>query len=214
MATIGSVTSATSGPTPSAQNPTTLGKDDFLKLLVTQLRFQDPLNPLDQNQFLAQTAQFTSLENLQNISAGIDGLRTLLAGNSLVDSAALVGRTVRASSREVAFDGRPLALSFSLEAPVSSVNVDVIDASGHVVRRLVTASAGVGASSVAWDGLDAAGHSAPAGTYTYFVSSSSGTGPQPAAVSGVITGLSIVNGQPVYRVGDVTVRPGEIFEIR
>ncbi len=214
MATIGSVTSATSGPTASAQNPTTLGKDDFLKLLVTQLRFQDPLNPLDQNQFLAQTAQFTSLENLQNISAGIDGLRTLLAGNSLVDSAALVGRTVRASSREVAFDGRPLSLSFSLEAPVSSVNVDVIDASGHVVRRLVTASAGVGASSVAWDGLDAAGHSAPAGTYTYFVSSSSGTGPQPAAVSGVITGLSIVNGQPVYRIGDATVRPGEIFEIR
>jgi flagellar basal-body rod modification protein FlgD len=214
MATIGSVTSATSGPTPSAQNPTTLGKDDFLKLLVTQLRFQDPLNPLDQNQFLAQTAQFTSLENLQNISAGIDGLRTLLAGNSLVDSAALVGRTVRASSREVAFDGRPLSLSFSLEAAVSSVNVDVIDASGNVVRRLVTASAGVGASSVAWDGLDAAGHSAPAGTYTYFVSSSSGTGPQPAAVSGVITGLSIVNGQPVYRIGDATVRPGEIFEIR
>ncbi len=214
MATIRSVTSATSGPTASAQNPTTLGKDDFLKLLVTQLRFQDPLNPLDQNQFLAQTAQFTSLENLQNISAGIDGLRTLLAGNSLVDSAALVGRTVRASSREVAFDGRPLSLSFSLEAQVSSVNVDVIDASGHVVRRLVTASAGVGASSVAWDGLDAAGHSAPAGTYTYFVSSSSGTGPQPAAVSGVITGLSIVNGQPVYRIGDATVRPGEIFEIR
>jgi flagellar basal-body rod modification protein FlgD len=214
MATIGSVTSATRGPTASAQNPTTLGKDDFLKLLVTQLRFQDPLNPLDQNQFLAQTAQFTSLENLQNISAGIDGLRTLLAGNSLVDSAALVGRTVRASSREVAFDGRPLSLSFSLEAQVSSVNVDVIDASGHVVRRLVTASAGVGASSVAWDGLDAAGHSAPAGTYTYFVSSSSGTGPQPAAVSGVITGLSIVNGQPVYRIGDATVRPGEIFEIR
>jgi flagellar basal-body rod modification protein FlgD len=214
MATIGSVTSATSGTTPSAQNPTTLGKDDFLRLLVTQLRFQDPLNPLDQNQFLAQTAQFTSLENLQNISAGIDSLRTLMAGNSLVDSAALVGRTVRSSSREVAFAGTPLSLSFSLEAPVSSVNVDVIDASGTVVRRLVTASAGVGASSVAWDGLDAGGHPLPAGTYTYFVSSSSGTGPQPAAVSGVITGLSIVNGQPVYRIGDATVRPGEIFEIR
>ena len=214
MATIGSVTAPTSSGTASASAPPTLGKDDFLKLLVTQLKYQDPLNPLDQNQFLAQTAQFTSLENLQNISSGIDSLRSLLAGNSLIDSAALVGRTVRASSRDVTYEGRPLSLSFTLEQPVSGVNVDVIDASGTVVRRLVTGTAGTGTSSVAWDGLDAGGHPLPAGTYTYVVSSGSGAGPQPAAVTGAITGLTFVNGQPVYRVGDATVRPGAIFEIR
>lgn len=214
MATIGSVTSATGAPAATVSGSTTLGKDDFLRLLVTQLKYQDPLNPLDQNQFLAQTAQFTSLENLQNISTGIDSLRGLLAGNSLVESAALVGRTVRSASRDVAFDGHPLSLSFSLEAPVASVNVDIVDASGTVVRRLTTGAAGAGTASIAWDGRDAGGQPVTAGTYTYFVSSGGGTGPQPAAVTGVITGLAFVNGQPVYRVGDATVRPGEIFEIR
>jgi flagellar basal-body rod modification protein FlgD len=199
----------------TAASPTgtsVLGKDDFLRLLVTQLKYQDPMNPLDQNQFLAQTAQFTSLEQLQNISGGIETLGTLLAGNALADTAGLVGRTVRSASRDVAYEGRPLTLSFSLDAPASSVTVDIRNAAGTVVRRIVTGATQPGTASVVWDGRDASGASVMAGTYTYTVSGTGGG--QPAAVEGVISSLRVVDGLPVYRVGDASVHPWDIFDVR
>jgi flagellar basal-body rod modification protein FlgD len=137
-----------------------------------------------------------------------------MTADNLVDGAALVGRTVRASSRDVVYDGAPLTLSFALEAPVASVGVDVLDSNGTAVRRLVSSQAGAGMSSITWDGRDTAGKPVNPGVYRYVVSSADGSGPQPAAVSGVITGLSFLKGQPLYSVGDATVRPGEIIELR
>ena len=213
MAGVDGITPTTAVPAaPSATGSSVLGKDDFLKLLVTQLKYQDPMNPLDQNQFLAQTAQFTSLEQLQNISSGIQTLGTLLSGNALVDTAGLVGRTVRASSRDVTYDGRPLALSFSVDAPVSGVTIDIKNAAGTVVRHIVTGPTQPGTASVTWDGRDSSGASVTAGTYTYTVSSTGDV--QPAAVEGVITSLRVVNGLPVYRIGDASVHPWDIFDVR
>jgi flagellar basal-body rod modification protein FlgD len=214
MTTINNVTATTTGPSTPATKAQVLGKDDFLRLLVTQLKYQDPLNPLDQNQFLSQTAQFTSLEHLQNINDGLENLMSAMSAGSLVDGAALVGRTVRASTRDVIYQGSPLTLSFALEAPVSSVGIDIVDSDGTAVRHLVSSAAGAGVSSVTWDGLNTAGRPVAPGVYRYVVSSGDGSGPQPAAVSGVITGLSFVKGQPVYSVGDASVRPGEIIELR
>ena len=70
--TTSSITALTSPATAQRQTGSILGKDDFLKLLVTQLRNQDPLSPVDQNEFIAQTAQFTSLEELQNIRKALE----------------------------------------------------------------------------------------------------------------------------------------------
>jgi flagellar basal-body rod modification protein FlgD len=212
MAALDGITSTAARPAATTAGSTVLGKDDFLRLLVTQLKYQDPLNPLDQNQFLAQTAQFTSLEQLQSISAGIETLGTLLGGNALADTAGLVGRTVRSATRDVAYDGRPLTLSFSLDAPVSSVTVDVRNAAGTVVRRIVTGATQPGTASVVWDGRDASGALVMAGPYTYTVSGTGGG--QPAAVEGVISSLRVVNGLPVYRVGDASVHPWDIFDVR
>jgi flagellar basal-body rod modification protein FlgD len=212
MAGLDGITSTAPRPAATASGNTVLGKDDFLRLLVTQLKYQDPLNPLDQNQFLAQTAQFTSLEQLQNISSGIETLGTLLGGNTLSDSAGLVGRTVRSASREVAYEGRPLTLSFTVDAPVSSVTVDIRDAAGTLVRRIVTGAAQPGTASVIWDGRDSTGASVTGGAYTYTVSGTGGG--QPAAVEGVITRVQVVNGLPVYRVGDAAVHPWDIFDVR
>jgi flagellar basal-body rod modification protein FlgD len=200
------------GPSATVSNPSAvLGKDDFLRLLVTQLRYQDPLNPLDQNQFLAQTAQFTSLEHLQNINAGIEGLTAVLGFGGLAESAALVGRSVRAASREVRYEGRPLTLPFTADAPVSSVIVDVRDAGGALVRRLLAGATPAGPAGVTWDGRDAAGQPMAAGAYTYHVSSSGG---RAAAAEGVVTSVQVVDGRLVYRIGDAVVHPAEIFDVR
>jgi flagellar basal-body rod modification protein FlgD len=213
MLPVNSVTPSTAVRSASSPTgPAVLGKDDFLRLLVTQLKYQDPMNPLDQNQFLAQTAQFTALEHMQNISAGIETLGTLLSGNSLADIAGMVGRTVRSASREVTYAGQPLMLPFSIDAPVSSVTVDIHDAAGALVRRLLAGASPPGTARVVWDGRTAAGLPMPAGTYTYTVSGTGGG--QPAAVEGVVGSVGVVDGSPAYRVGDTVVRPWSIIEVR
>ncbi|MGA9120044.1 MAG: flagellar hook capping FlgD N-terminal domain-containing protein, partial [Bacteroidota bacterium] len=92
----------TTSPVQTATASNQLGKDDFLKLLVTQLQNQDPLNPLQGTEFVAQLAQFSSLEQLTNINSSLEQniqsnqLMTQSIGNSL--AATLVGKDVRASS--------------------------------------------------------------------------------------------------------------------
>jgi flagellar basal-body rod modification protein FlgD len=193
-----------------------LGKDDFLRLLITQLRHQDPLNPLDQNQFLAQTAQFTSLEYLQNIASGVEALREAKGGIDLSQAAALLGRTAVAAGRELPFDGGPAALTFALLEPASSARVDVLDGQGRVVRQLPVGPHETGSATVTWDGLDAAGRVLAPGTYFYRVTAwDAGGQPTPVAVAaGTLSGLQVVDGGRVrYWIGDVAVRQEDLVEI-
>src|SRR3972149_4037147 len=81
------------------------GKDDFLKRLVIQLRNQDPLSPVDQNEFISQTAQFTSLEELQNIRKALEAQQTASDIASLAQAAGFVGRQIQASTANVSFNG-------------------------------------------------------------------------------------------------------------
>src|SRR4051794_3847714 len=77
-----------------------LGKDDFMKLLMTQLRHQDPLKPMDQQEFAAQLAQFGSLEQLTNIGAGIQNLRTGMGEGAKLQALGMIGKRVQATGNE------------------------------------------------------------------------------------------------------------------
>jgi flagellar basal-body rod modification protein FlgD len=205
---------ASAAPVPGA----TLGKDDFLKLLITQLQNQDPLNPLDQNQFLAQTAQFSSLEQLQNLNAGIGDLKTAMTGSSFAQAAALLGKTVMSASSSTTFDGAtPVSLPFAVDSPASQVNVDVLGADGSIIRRLTVGNVPAGASAVTWDGLDSQGGAATPGTYTYRVSAAGVTGgaqPIAAAAQGVVSGVTLLGSQVMYRVGNLLVSQSDIVDAR
>ena len=89
MNTIGGATSATT-TTPTAPG-STLGKDDFLKLFVTQLQHQDPMNPSDNSQFMAQMAQFSTLEQITNLS---NATTQMVFSNQVTQSVGLIGHTV------------------------------------------------------------------------------------------------------------------------
>lgn len=205
-------------PVPHASGSgATLNKNDFLKLLVTQLQNQDPLNPMDQNQFLSQTAQFTSLEQLQNINTGIDALRQNSGTATLGQNAALLGRTVRAAGRDFTWDGTaPATLPFALEGGAGTVQVDIVDAQGTTVQRLTTNSIQPGLSAVTWDGRDSAGRPVAAGTYTYRVSTVGGGdgGPQASAAVGAVTGLVTSGGRLTYQIGGVSVHPEDIVNVQ
>lgn len=166
-----------------------LGQDEFLKMLVTQLSNQDPLNPLEGHEFAAQLAQFTSVEQLMSLNetlAGQGEMFNLLAetmGESLVaqvdllgtltDSlhrsaaAGLVGQTVEVATTAQPWTGEgAVALSFELGAPVDEVAVVVRDAEGAVVGTFPTGAFEAGRHTLEWDGTDADGNRLPPGNYT------------------------------------------------
>ena len=195
---------ATSGATK------TLGKDDFLKLLITQLKNQDPLNPLDQNQFLAQTAQFTSLENLQNISTQLTEMKNLSSASSFAQSAALLGKTGRFTGHDFVLGTSGAALSFTLDR-AASVDVDIVDGSGTTVRRLSSPQLEAGRQTVTWNGRDGQGAALPPGLYHFRVTAHGGA--KAVAAEGALTGLSPDGAGVLYRIGDVVVRPEDLIDV-
>jgi flagellar basal-body rod modification protein FlgD len=202
--------SSGSTSTPQAGGPT-LGKQDFLKLLITQLRNQDPLNPLDQNQFLAQTAQFTSLENLQNISAQLAEMKALSQGQTLTQSASLLGKAAVAAGRDVTLGTSGATLAFTVTAP-GNVQFQIFDAQNTVVRQLSTSVETPGEYTVPWDGFDATGQSLTPGAYHYRVVPQGGA--VAVAAQGTLSGMTpTASGGVVYHLGDAIVRADDLITV-
>jgi len=173
--------------------PQTLGKDDFMRLMVAQLQNQDPLNPMDSTQLASQTAQYTSLEQLQNLNTTLTNFATQSVGYSgLAGASALLGKTVTVNGSAVTLDGSSSpTLRFSLPASATTVTLQVQDGSGKVVRTLNLGAQEPGGWQIAFDGLADDGTKLPAGTYAYqAVARDSGGN----ILSGVFTGAGAVTG--------------------
>jgi flagellar basal-body rod modification protein FlgD len=203
------VTSSPTAPTAQPGGPT-LGKEDFLKLLITQLRNQDPLNPLDQNQFLAQTAQFTSLENLQNISGQLAEMKTLAQGQSFTQGASLLGKVATASGRDVTLGTDGAELAFTAVTP-GTVQFEILDGQNTVVRHLSTSVETPGEYEVGWDGFDGAGQSLTPGSYHYRVIPIGGA--VAVAAQGTLAGMTPTANGLVYQLGDATVRTDDLITV-
>lgn len=103
--------------TSAAQNlqGNNLGLQDFMKILLTQLNYQDPMKPMDNQQFMAQMAQFTTLQQTQQLNSNIE---QLITNQASLQSVGLIGRTVSISSNGATVTGQVASLSFSGESPV------------------------------------------------------------------------------------------------
>lgn len=98
-----------------------LGMEDFLKVLLTQLTYQDPLKPMDNQTFMAQIAQFTSLEQTQQLNTKIE---TLITNQAALSSVGLIGRMVDVSTNGTTLTGTVSALSLSGSSPLLSIRTD------------------------------------------------------------------------------------------
>ncbi|MBI4610311.1 MAG: flagellar hook capping protein [Candidatus Rokubacteria bacterium] len=190
-----------------------LEKEDFLRLLVAQLRNQNPLNPLSNDQFVNQSTAFSSLESLRAIQ---DSLAASGAGNSLLTGASgLLGRQVIGLSATFSFLGRPVELAYALPADASQVLVEVTDAKGVVVKRLNLGGQSAGPHLVAFDGRGDGSSPLPVGSYRYRVLAA-GPGGQLApvsAITGLVTGVTLQNGIPVVSLGPIQVAVSDLTAI-
>jgi len=152
-----------------------LGQEDFLHLMVTQLKNQDPFKPLESGEFLGQLAQFGTVSGLAGLQTSFDSLASSLVSNQALQASALVGRSALAatSTRAVAA-GETVTGAVDLPAASGAVSITVRDATGQPVRTLNIGAQPAGLASFAWDGL-IDGDAAPAGRYSFSAAYQSGT---------------------------------------
>ncbi len=149
-----------------------MGKDDFLKLLVTQLSNQDPLNPMDGQQFAAQLAQFSSVEQLLNINesmaaqAELTGLLSQSMSNSIATG--LIGKQIVSSGNQIGLsDSGATPVGFKLDAAADGVTITIKDAADKVVRTIKLGSMNSGIHEISWDGKNDDGARLPEGVYAF-----------------------------------------------
>jgi flagellar basal-body rod modification protein FlgD len=175
-----------------------MGKDDFLTLLVAQLKHQDPLNPSESTEFTAQLAQFSSLEQLQNIDATLNGFEVYQSTLNNIQSSAFIGKTVTAAGSMFGVNGGiPDPIRFDLSHDADSVYVQIYDAAGSFVNDIQAGSRAAGEQQVAWDGQDANGMAVADGSYTFSVMAMNADGSIVSATSyttGVVSGVDYKSG--------------------
>jgi flagellar basal-body rod modification protein FlgD len=148
-----------------------LGSDVFLRLLVTQLQSQDPTNPVQNEDFVAQLAQFTTLEQTTSTNKLLEQLIGQDTQRTQLDLVNLIGRTVVTEGDTVSLekDGEA-TLAYALSGTASSVSIEVIGPNNEIIRTLSsTAPETPGAHQVQWDGMDASGDRVPEGVYQFRV---------------------------------------------
>lgn len=158
-----SVTTLNTGAATEAHDSTLTDYDDFLTLLTTELKNQDPLNPQDSSEWIAQLANFSSVEQQINMNTKLDELIALSSADSVSELASWLGHSVSAPGVALAFDGDELSIPFPSDPQAEEARIHVMDASGAVVATLPASAAG---GEVVWDGATDDGGQAPAGAYS------------------------------------------------
>ena len=199
---------------------TSLDYEQFLTLMVAQLENQDPLEPMSNQEFAAQMAQFAQLERLASIDTRLEEslqaqvLSTQAVTNTM--AAGLIGKEMMALGSTLEFTGGSAALNISLSAPAEKVIIRIFDAEGNKVRTIRQYSLPGGANTITWDGTNDAGDPMANGTYGYEVEAISANDTLIDAVTsstGIITGVSYEGGVATLLIGNLRFSMGDVISI-
>jgi len=145
-----------------------MGQQDFLKLFTTQLQNQNPLDPTKNEAFVAQLAQFSQLEATTNMATQLTSFVSSQSGDRMLAGASLIGKRVALEGVPVSMvGGQPVQGVISLPNGASGMKLEVVDASGTVVRQQIIGAQPSGEVTLTWDGRDSAGTLVADGNYTF-----------------------------------------------
>jgi flagellar basal-body rod modification protein FlgD len=212
-----SSTTATANQTSQAtstQRKTTLTQEDFMNLLMKQLKYQDPLAPMDNYQMATQMAQFETVQGLNDITKLLQNQQ---ASNSL-QSVGLIGKKVEVKGNSLSIDGQGVVSggSYQLTSP-GRAYIQIFDANGNMVRLIDDGLKDTSKQTFTWDGKNQQGAQLPAGNYTFQVSAVDKTN-RSIQVStssiGTVTGISFENGVTYLNIGPTKVNMSDIIAIQ
>jgi flagellar basal-body rod modification protein FlgD len=162
--------------------------DGFLKLLTTQLQTQDPLSPMDAEQFTSQLVQFAGVEQAIRTNTQLESLVSLMQLNQHTAALQYVGATVELDTSRVHLPrGGEAGIAYSLGGPAAAVGIEIVDADGKVLRRLAGPT-GEGPQQLGWDGVDEDRRGRQPGTYEVRIEALDAAG-RPVPVTQTSTGM-------------------------
>jgi len=193
-----------------------LGQSAFLELMITQLNNQNPLDPQDNTEFVAQLAQFSTVEGIEKLNTGFEGMALSLQSSQALQASAMVGRTVHVVGSTARLpEGGQISGTIELPSTTDNLMMNIYDQNGVLVRQDMLGNQPAGDVSFVWDGRSSTGEYLPAGHYSF----------QPIAnIDGeavnVSTALSAnVNSVTIDKLGNLTlnvdgVGPVALSEVR
>lgn len=196
----------------SATGGKEMGKDAFLKLLVAQLKNQDPLKPQDNSEFVAQLAQFSSLEQGMGVNDRLDKLMLQNQGLANANVINMVGDVATVKGSLITTDGSGIGkpVAFTQDRASEHTVVQIQDASGKVIRTLDMGGRPAGINKITWDGRSDEGIVQPAGTYAVSVKANDadgGTVSVSQETSGTVVGVAFDKGYPVLQLSNGVSAP-------
>lgn len=196
-----------------------MGQEAFLKLLVAQLQNQDPLNPQENHEFVAQLAQFSSLEQSIGINDRLDALTLQNQGMQNSQIVGMVGKqaTVKGNIVTLSGQGAIVPVSFTLADPAAEATIVIRDAAGRSVRTIPVAAKAAGTVTVTWNGQSDSGNPQPAGPYQVTVTAKNADG-GPVSLTqqttGLIDSVSFDRGFPVLHLDSGVSAPvGDLMSV-
>jgi flagellar basal-body rod modification protein FlgD len=202
------------GTTSSNQTATkTVGKDEFMKLLLAQLKNQDPLNPMDGTDFAAQLAQFSSLEQLTNLNTTLETQSVNQMTLGYAQSVNMIGKEVVADAgNTITATGQTASLNYQLASDAQSVTITILDKNGKLVKTWDESAKSAGMNHTTWDcsGVEQ-------GDYTYQVTAKDSSGSAVTAqtlTTGVVSAVHFRSNQILVTLNGREVPLSNIIEIK
>ncbi len=216
VSSIAAATAATTTATTARSNGVADDFDSFLQLLTTQLKNQNPLEPMDTNEFTNQLVQFSTVEQSVKTNKNLEKLLDLTVSNSGTAMVGYIGKEVVADGAETRLKNGTATWNYELDHPASKASITIRDAAGRIVfneNRALPA----GKSTYEWNGRDNKGVQVPAGAYAITIDARDITGKSikvSTGVKGTVESVDMSGSEPLLGVDGVTVKLSSIREIR
>lgn len=216
---VGTVAASTDTTATAAAMKKSLGmnKDDFMKLFIAQLQYQDPLKPQDPSAMLDQLSQLSLVEQSYNSNTTMTNLLKAQNNSISLSAVSFIGKDVKAVGNVATYDGTAsTSLEFSLPSSAASTDIVIKDSSGNTVKTVSLGSRNSGDNSFTWDGSNNSGVVQSAGPYSFEVTAKTASGTSIAATTyttGKIDGVDLSGSTPQLNIGFTSVALSDVISV-
>jgi flagellar basal-body rod modification protein FlgD len=216
---------AVSGVNSNTTNPTTTSGatqqlsetfDNFLTLLTKQLQYQDPLSPMDTNEFTSQLVQYTEVEQSISTNQKLEDLLALQGTNQAMAAMSFLGTTIEAESNQISLSQGSATFEYEMSVPTTGTTISILDDDGKLVR-VIQGEKAAGSHSYTWDGKDANGVALPEGIYTLQVTGKDSDNESvdfSTRAVGKVSGVEIREGEVLLSIGALQVPLDYVHAVR
>ncbi len=193
-----------------------LDKEDFIKLFITQLEYQDPMKPIDNNEMAVQLALFNQVDQLFKINETLEKLMEIRKNSDLNLATGLIGKYVKIKGNEgLVEDGKFMGGEFEVDEPVNVLNITIRDKDGKVIKNIQLNNVTKGVHKIEWDATDNEGNKVPDGTYTFTITDPTKNPPEEITPTMIAKITSVILGDEIKVManGDDEIKLSDIKEI-